>query len=132
MISYSHILRYNPRLDIYPLFSVIDLLITDYSAIYTDFLLTKRPVLFFPYDMHKYIKHDRPLQFDYDSITPGPKCFTQNELQEEIESIIIKGNDIHAHKRQEALNKTFKYYDGFSSERIIDILLKRVSEKFHG
>jgi CDP-glycerol glycerophosphotransferase (TagB/SpsB family) len=129
MISYSHILRYNPRLDIYPLFSVIDLLITDYSAIYTDFLLTKRPVLFFPYDMHKYIKHDRPLQFDYDSITPGPKCFTQTELQEEIERIITKGNDIYAHKRHAALKKTFKHCDSLSSERIIDILLKQVSKK---
>lgn len=128
-IGYSNILCYNHRLDIYPMFCVIDLLITDYSAIYTDFLLTKRPVIFFPYDMQKFIKSDRALQFDYDSMTPGTKCLTQNELQEEIERIIIKGNDIYAHKRREVLNKTFRYCDGFSSERIIDTLLNRVSKK---
>jgi CDP-glycerol glycerophosphotransferase (TagB/SpsB family) len=130
-IAFSNILFYNPRLDIYPLFGVIDLLITDYSAIYTDFLLTKRPVVFFPYDMHKYINRDRALQFDYDSMTPGPKCLTQDALQQEIERMIVEKKDIYASKRQEILKKTFRYCDGNSSERIIDMLLKRVANKFH-
>jgi CDP-glycerol glycerophosphotransferase (TagB/SpsB family) len=130
-IACSNILRYDPRLDIYPLFCVIDLLITDYSAMYTDFLLTKKPVVFFPYDMHKYIKSDRALQFDYDSMTPGPKCLTQDELQEELERIVVEKKDIYADKRQRALSMTFRYCDGKSSERIIDMLLKRVTNKFH-
>ena len=129
-IAYSNILRYNPGLDIYPLFCVIDLLITDYSAIYTDFLLTKMPVVFFPYDMHKYIKSDRALQFDYDAMTPGPKCLAQDELQKEMERIIVEKKDIYASKRQKALNMTFKYCDGLSAERIIDMLLKRISGNF--
>jgi CDP-glycerol glycerophosphotransferase (TagB/SpsB family) len=127
-IACSNILRYNPGMDIYPLFCVTDLLITDYSAIYTDFLLTKKPVIFFPYDMGKYIKSDRALQFDYDSMTPGPKCFTQNELQEEIEKVMIRKDDAYVLKRQEVLRKTFKFCDGLSSERIIDTLLNRVSK----
>jgi CDP-glycerol glycerophosphotransferase (TagB/SpsB family) len=131
-IACSNILRYNPGLDIYPLFCVIDLLITDYSAIYTDFLLTNKPIIFFPYDMGKYIKSDRALQFDYDSMTPGPKCRSQNELQEEIERTIIQGNDIYARKRQEVLNKTFRYCDSFSSERIIDTLFRRGSKEIPG
>ena len=49
--SNIHVLENNS--DVYPLFSIIDLLITDYSSIYFDFLLTKKPVLFFPYDKRK-------------------------------------------------------------------------------
>ena len=125
-IACSNILRYNPGLDIYPLFSAIDLLITDYSAIYTDFLLTNRPVIFFPYDMKKYIRSDRPLQFDYDSMTPGPKCLNQDELQQEIERIMINGDDKYTDRRRLILEQTFKFHDGLSSERIIRHISYRV------
>ena len=125
-IKYSNVLSYNFKYDIYPLFSILDILITDYSAIYTDFLLTKKPIIFFPYDFHKYIKDDRAIQFDYKIITPGVKCFTQNELYKEIIGILFKGKDMYMDKRREILNQTFKYPDGKSSDRIINILLKQL------
>ena len=54
----------------------IDLIITDYSGIYLDFLLVDVPVLFIPYDIEKY-KIRRGLLFDYELFTPGPKPVTQ-------------------------------------------------------
>lgn len=109
---------YDKGKDIYPLIPLSDLLITDYSSIYMDYLLTGKPVIFFPYDYETYVRVDREIQFDYDWITPGPKCYTQEELENEIKKILIEGEDRYAEKREEILNIAFKYRDGKASERI--------------
>ncbi len=49
-----------------------DLLITDYSSIYIDFLLTEKPLLFLPYDINKY-EDQIGFSINYDKYTPGPK-----------------------------------------------------------
>ena len=65
--------------DIMEILNVFDLLITDYSSIYIDYLITEKPVLFLPYDREKYLK-DRGLNFDYDRVTPGPKPKTFSQF----------------------------------------------------
>ena len=50
----------------------VDLLITDFSGIFIDFLLTGKPMLFIPYDLVEY-EADRGFLYDYDAYTPGPK-----------------------------------------------------------
>jgi len=63
--GYSHIIIYDNSKDIYPSLPLFDLLITDYSSIYMDFLLVDKPVIFFPYDYDFYIKNNRSIIFDY-------------------------------------------------------------------
>ena len=58
--------------DVMEALGCFDLLITDYSSIYLDFLLTGRPMIFLPYDRGEYLA-DRGMNFDYDQVTPGPK-----------------------------------------------------------
>ena len=58
--------------DIMEVLAMFDLLITDYSSIYIDYLLLERPILFLPYDREAYLK-TRGFNFDYDEVTPGPK-----------------------------------------------------------
>ena len=65
----------------------IDLIITDYSGIYIDFLLIDKPVLFYPYDLDNYKKY-RGLMFDYDLVTPGPKIHTQKEFIVEMKKLL--------------------------------------------
>lgn len=57
-----------------------DLLITDYSSCYTDYLLLNRPVIFYPFDLEHYLKHSNEMYFDYDDVTPGPKVLSFEEL----------------------------------------------------
>lgn len=65
--------------DIMEVLNIFDLLVTDYSSIYIDYLLTGNPVIFLPYDREEYLK-DRGMNFDYDQATPGPKPKTFQEF----------------------------------------------------
>jgi CDP-glycerol glycerophosphotransferase len=80
-----------------------DVLITDYSSCYTDFLLLDRPVLFYCYDYDWYITSDRELYHDYDEVTPGPRCKTFEELLFHLEEI-AKGLDKYKQERKRVLD----------------------------
>lgn len=67
--------------DVYTFLDQIDILMTDYSSIYYDFLLWNRPILFFPYDLDYYSYKDRGFIFDYEEFTPGPKVYNINEMK---------------------------------------------------
>lgn len=84
--------------DIAEVINVFDLLITDYSSIYIDYLLTEQPVLFLPYDKEEYLK-DRGLNFDYKTITPGPKPETFEEFKQSIISLLNNDNFYKAERK---------------------------------
>ena len=58
--------------DVTGILNIFDCLITDYSSIYIDYLLTDKPMIFLPYDRQQYLD-GRGMNFDYDDVTPGPK-----------------------------------------------------------
>jgi CDP-glycerol glycerophosphotransferase (TagB/SpsB family) len=51
---------------------ISDLLVTDYSGAYVDYLLLDRPILHFVYDYDQYTSADRGLYFDLEEIAGGP------------------------------------------------------------
>ena len=65
--------------DVTGILNIFDCLITDYSSIYIDYLLTDKPVVFLPYDRQQYLD-GRGMNFDYDDVTPGPKPETFNDF----------------------------------------------------
>ena len=115
--TYNNIFVYDNSGDIQPLLKVSDILITDYSSVCIDYLLLDRPMIFFVYDYEKYITKDRELLFDYNWITAGPKCCSQEELEKEILAY-IEGKDDFAGKRLEVRDVMFAHKDGNSSERV--------------
>jgi CDP-glycerol glycerophosphotransferase (TagB/SpsB family) len=80
-LSGNHILVLDPMEDPYPVLTLTDILVTDYSSVYFDFLLTGRPIVFFPYDLKEYLSDTREFYFNYDEFTPGKKVYNQNELE---------------------------------------------------
>lgn len=58
--------------DVTGILNIFDCLITDYSSIYIDYLLTRKPMIFLPYDRQRYLD-GRGMNFEYDDVTPGPK-----------------------------------------------------------
>jgi CDP-glycerol glycerophosphotransferase len=99
-----------------------DLLITDYSSVFFDFLLTNRPIIFTPFDYDKYITKDRELYYNYDEVTPGPKC----KNWEEVLMWIVKFKEqpeLFKDERTEAKNIFHKYQDGKSCKRVYNEII---------
>ena len=113
--------------DIYSKINIFDILITDYSSIYFDYLLSDKPIIFAPFDYEEYIKRDRELYYDYGAVTPGPKCRNWNEVIQWIEK--FKENpDLYSKERKKIRDKFHQYQDGKSCERVYDEMQRLLSE----
>ncbi len=56
-----------------------DVLVTDYSSIYFDYLLLDKPIIFFNYDLEEYLSTSREMYFSYEAVTPGRIAQTFDE-----------------------------------------------------
>lgn len=88
--------------DIMEALKEFDLLITDYSSIYMDYLLTGKPILFLPYDQETYLK-ERGMNFPYDQVTPGPKPKTFQEFLNSMEDLLYN-HDGYVRQRESVNN----------------------------
>jgi CDP-glycerol glycerophosphotransferase len=79
-------------MDIQQLLLDTDLLITDYSSTYIDYLLLDRPLMFYHFDYEDYLESDREMYYDYEQVTPGYKACNFEQLMEELERI-FRGED---------------------------------------
>ena len=107
--------------DAYQLLKETDVLITDYSSVYLDFLLLDRPVIFAPFDIDEYIKKDRELYYDYDDVTPGPKAKDWCEVFKLAEKSLKK--DTWKKRRLEVCRRFNKFRDNKSSERVFKLVM---------
>ena len=104
-------------LQLYQVIGKTDALLTDYSSITTDYLLTDKPMGFILDDIDNYIK-DRGFVFDnVTSIMPGEHIYTIDQLYGFVNDVV---NDIDPHKkwRADIKAKMFDNADDKSSERI--------------
>lgn len=80
--------------DTQKLLMMADVLVTDYSSIYIDYLLLDRPMLFYNYDYEEYLKSDREMYFRYEDVTPGERAGNFEEFLKGLGGIIrnVNGN----------------------------------------
>ncbi|WP_178023370.1 CDP-glycerol glycerophosphotransferase family protein [uncultured Paenibacillus sp.] len=115
-------------MDLYDVLGAADMLITDYSSVYIDYLLLDRPILFLPTDLEAY-KGNRGLLFEpYDFWTPGPKVYTQEEMQDAIHQFLL-GQDVYAEQRRTILHLCHSFHDNKSSERIWRLIDDYIQEQ---
>ena len=99
------------------LLSIVDLLVTDYSSIFFDFLVTNKPIIFYTPDCEEYEK-SRGLYLSVDSL-PGPSVYTTEELIDVIQNettILKKYQDNYKTYKQQFVNLD----DGFVTERVVN------------
>ncbi len=102
--------------DAQPLLWYADLLITDYSGIYFDFLLLDRPIIFYNYDETEYRKK-RAFLYDYAENTPGPKVQTPEALHGAV-TFCLQHPQQDAAARKKVKNKFHTFTDGKACDRI--------------
>ncbi len=69
--------------EINDLLLITDVLITDYSSVCFEFALLNKPILFFAFDVEKYIQ-ERDFYYNYFDFIPGPLVKTTSEIVEQI------------------------------------------------
>lgn len=112
--------------DPYLLLRRADVLIADYSSIFSDFLLLNRPIIFAKFDHDDYVKN-RGLNWDYDHIAPGFKAENWQEVINALSNILLDKQDIFSEQRKELKNKIYNHFDTNNSKRLY-LKMKQILE----
>lgn len=108
-------------IDLYDILGAIDILITDYSTIYFDFLLLNRPIIFIPYDIEEYSKSRGFLLEPYEFWTPGPKIYDFKDLLTELDGFLK--DPTRYNQERIYINKIMnKYNDNLNCERVFNVM----------
>lgn len=107
--------------DINELYVISDILITDYSSVFFDYAILKRPMLFYMYDLDDYKNKLRDFYFDLSEL-PGPIIEKEKELVSEITKI---SKNFKYDKKYKDFNNKYNYLDdGQASKRVIETIIK--------
>lgn len=111
------------------LLSITDVLITDYSSIFFDYLPTGGPILFYTYDLEQY-QNERGLYFGMDEM-PGANCATLEQLGAELARTLqqlAQGCWAPDAQYVAAQLKFSPNDDGQATQRAVDFFFKNNSE----
>jgi len=112
--------------DVQELLCDIDILITDYSSVFFDYVLLDRPIVFYCYDLEQYLSESvNGMYFDYFKELPGPFVTTESELLNKIETVENWFKDSNYSKNYSAFKIKFnQFLDGQSSQRLLNYIMK--------
>ena len=129
--AFSNIIDISSEEDIDPqvLLYQSDILITDYSACYIDYLLLNRPIVFFQYDLEAFVRDERSLYMSFDDLKIGPVVKDKNDLKDALQDIINSPQDQYATNRN-IFAKTYfenlKQIDG--RKKVVEIMQMLLKE----
>ncbi|MEI5908342.1 CDP-glycerol glycerophosphotransferase family protein [Bacillus spongiae] len=110
--------------DIQELYLIADLLITDYSSVFFDYVNSKKPVLFYAYDYEKYKDNIRGFYLDMEEELPGPVLKNGQELLDAI--LNIEEVKEKYHERYLTFYEKFcSIEDGNASKKVIEKVFKQ-------
>jgi len=95
-------------------------LITDYSSIFIDFLMTGRPVISFAYDYEHYTGTERGLFYDLKWCFPGVIAESFSDMLAAIKKVDAVQTDEELNKYNHRRSIFIDYYDGKNSERVVE------------
>lgn len=102
------------------LLSITDILVSDYSSVFFDFLLTDRPIIFYIPDVESY-KEYRGVYFGLDAL-PGPYSCDMGDIAEWInDAENVREN--YAEQYDKMKSWSCEFDDGNVSQKVIDAVL---------
>lgn len=95
---------------------VTDIIITDYSSLVFEASLLNIPMLFYVFDLEKYI-NQRDFYFDFKLYAPGKIVYSQEQLIS-----AIKNGDFCTERIKPFADMFFDYRDGKSTDRVVKLI----------
>lgn len=110
--------------DINDLYIISDILITDYSSVFFDYSILRRPILFYMYDLKYYQDTVRGFYISLDEL-PGPIVEEEQDLVDKLKTVKdwTKGKEYK--DKYDTFSGKFTYLDdGHASERVAKRVFK--------
>ncbi|MBX3283864.1 MAG: CDP-glycerol glycerophosphotransferase family protein, partial [Actinobacteria bacterium] len=112
-------------LTLYELLAHADVLVSDHSSVWIDFLLTGRPVVFAVSDLEAY-EESRGFYFDpVTDLFPGPLVTDLDALERELGELLA-GHDAWAERRRESLELHHLHRDAGAADRVARLVIDAV------
>ena len=106
--------------DIRELYVISDMLITDYSSVFFDYAILKRPIYFYMYDIEEYANDLRGFYLDIHKDLPGDIYTNEDELLAAVKQ------DAYDETAYQAFYERFcSCEDGKAAKRVIDIVFHK-------
>lgn len=99
-----------------------NVLVTDFSGIFYDFLLIDRPTIFLPYDLEEYSRSPG-FYLPFEETSAGPKPKTQTEFICELKRL-FNDQDHYISDRQRVRNQLHSFVDDCATSRILEVIKK--------
>ena len=112
-------------MDAQELLAACDILVTDYSSCFFDFILTDRPIIHYIYDYEYYRDDDRGLYYDRDYAAAGICVFNRDELIKALRDI-LEGRDDYAGRRELIRSRFAEYESPENSEKIFNVIISEI------
>lgn len=107
----------------YEYLNAADVLITDYSSVYFDYLLLDRPIIFTDKDLDAYTAQRGLILEPLDFWRPGAAVHTMDLLEREIMNA-VGGKDVYQEKRKCLLPLIHHYRDKDSTKRLLERIIE--------
>lgn len=114
--------------DIELLYRHADMLLTDYSSCFIDFMLTGRPMASFAFDQHAYATAERGLFYEQEMVFPGPVCTDFASLMEGLEGLLEAPDEAARAAYDWKVRLFYKYRDCHNTARVVT----KVKESYEG
>lgn len=125
-IDFDRIIYVNDTPDVNIVLRVSDILITDYSSIYIDFLTTNKPIIYFTYDLQRYYE-ERGFLYSLEEAFCDDPVESFNTLIEKLDTVVRNGvSDVIRYERTKSL---FHSHSSKPSREVVSNVIKAVSDQ---
>lgn len=107
----------------YEFLNAADVLVTDYSSVYFDYLLLDRPIIFTDCDVDSYTENRGLMLEPLDFWRPGPVVNRMEDLLKTLEESLYGQDEYHL-ARERLMPFVHHYRDAGSTQRLFDLLLE--------
>lgn len=108
-----------------------DMLISDYSACFIDYMLLKRPIIFYHYDFDYFTKKERTFYIDFKKIDIAPIAYTKEDLLKAILEAAVQEDSYLERRMRFAQETYFDNIDHSNACQKIKVILDGLMQRYY-